>query len=84
MRLDSRGKFAAILASGDRTAALAAVKTPTLVLHGDADPLVRVEGGKATAKAIPAATLEIIPNMGHSLPQAAWPQLLTAIGKHAR
>lgn len=77
-------QFAAILASGNRTVALAAVKTPTLVLHGDADPLIRVDGGRFTAAAIPGAKLEIVPNMGHALPKAAWPQMLAAIVKHAR
>jgi pimeloyl-ACP methyl ester carboxylesterase len=76
-------QFAAILASGDRTAQLHAVKTPTLVIHGDADPLVRVEGGKATAAAISGAKLEIIPKMGHSLPRAVWPRLIELIATHA-
>jgi pimeloyl-ACP methyl ester carboxylesterase len=77
-------QFAAILESGDRTAALRLIKTPTLVLHGDADPLVRVEAGKATAAAIPGAKLQIIPKMGHSLPRAVWPQLIDAIAAHAQ
>jgi pimeloyl-ACP methyl ester carboxylesterase len=76
-------QFAAILASGNRTKALAGVTTPTLVLHGDADPLIRIEGGKATAAAIPGAVLEIIPKMGHALPRALWPRLVAAIAAHA-
>ena len=43
----------AIAASPDRTAALAGVTAPTLVIHGLADPLVRPSGGIATAKAVP-------------------------------
>ena len=77
-------QLAAILASGNRTAALAAVRVPTLVIHGDADPLVRHEGGVATAKAIPGARLLTIRGMGHALPISMWPQLIDAIAAHAR
>jgi pimeloyl-ACP methyl ester carboxylesterase len=77
-------QLAAILASGDRTAALASVRVPTLVIHGDADPLVRHQGGVATAKAIPGARLVTIKGMGHALPISMWPQLIDAIAEHAR
>jgi pimeloyl-ACP methyl ester carboxylesterase len=76
-------QFAAILASGNRTTALKSVQTPTLVIHGDADPLVRIEGGRATAAAIPMAQLEIIPKMGHSLPTALCSRLVDLITAHA-
>ncbi len=64
--------------------ALASVRVPTLVIHGDADPLVRHEGGVATAKAIPGARLLTIDGMGHALPISMWPQLIDAIAAHAR
>ncbi len=77
-------QLAAILASGNRTAALAKVRTPTLVLHGAADPLIPVSAGIATARAVPGATLRIVPGMGHSLPPAVWPEVVDAIVEHAR
>lgn len=77
-------QLAAIIASGNRTEALKAVKVPTLVIHGDQDPLVRLEGGKATAAAIPGAKLMVVPGMGHALPVSLWPQLIDAIAGHAR
>ncbi len=61
-------QMAAIIASGDRRAQLAAITAPTLVIHGDADPLVSVEGGRDTAANITGAELKIIPGMGHDLP----------------
>ncbi|GLY34020.1 alpha/beta hydrolase [Amycolatopsis sp. NBRC 101858] len=70
---------AAVLASGDRTAGLRSVRLPALVVHGDADPLIDVSGGKATAEAIPGAELLVIPGMGHNLPRAVWPTLASAI-----
>ena len=77
-------QLAAILASGNRTDALKGVGIPTLVIHGDADPLVRLEGGRATAKAIPGAKLLVVERMGHALPISMWPQLIEAITGHAR
>ena len=56
---------AAILASGDRRAALAGLHIPTLVLYGQADQLMRPEGGCAIAAAIPDATLILLPDMGN-------------------
>jgi pimeloyl-ACP methyl ester carboxylesterase len=73
----------AILASGSRKERLASVKTPTLVIHGTVDPLVRPEGGKDTAASIPGARLLMIEGMGHALPIPMWPQIIDAIDKHA-
>ncbi|MEU4252353.1 alpha/beta hydrolase [Amycolatopsis sp. NPDC026612] len=70
---------AAVVASGDRTSRLRDVRLPVLVVHGDADPLINVSGGKATAAAIPGAELVVIPGMGHNLPRAVWPELAGAI-----
>ncbi len=74
---------AAVMASGDRTSGLRSVRLPALVVHGDADPLIDVSGGKATAEAIPGAELLVIPGMGHNLPRAVWPTLVSAIGRVA-
>jgi pimeloyl-ACP methyl ester carboxylesterase len=74
-------QFAALLAAPDRTAALAAVTAPTLVLHGEADPLIGVSGGRATAGAVPGARLVTFPGMGHDLPEALWPAFVTEIGR---
>src|SRR5258707_332524 len=73
----------AVLASGNRKERLASVKTPTLVIHGTVDPLVRPEGGKDTAASIPGAKLLMIEGMGHALPIRMWPQVIDAIDKHA-
>lgn len=61
-------QMAAVIESGDRRPRLAAITAPTLVVHGDADPLVPVEGGRDTAASIKDAELLIIPGMGHDLP----------------
>lgn len=61
-------QMAAVLANGDRRAKLGQVMAPTLVIHGDADPLVPVEGGRDTHEAILGSELLVIPGMGHDLP----------------
>jgi pimeloyl-ACP methyl ester carboxylesterase len=73
----------AIWASGDRTKALAHVTAPALVIHGDADPLIQLPGGQATAAALPDAELLVIPGMGHNMPRAVWPTLVAAISRLA-
>ncbi|KFZ77651.1 alpha/beta hydrolase [Amycolatopsis sp. MJM2582] len=75
---------AAVVASGDRTAKLRDVHVPTLVIHGESDPLINVSGGKATAEAIPDAELLLFPGMGHELPRQLWPAIADAIIAHAR
>lgn len=77
-------QLAAILDDGDRTKRLGAVRTPTLVLHGEADPLVKLPGGEATAAAIPGARLVTIPGWGHDLPLKLVPRLAGEIAAHAR
>lgn len=61
-------QMAAVVANGDRRARLASVTAPTLVIHGEADPLVPLEGGQDTAASIAGADLLTIPGMGHDLP----------------
>lgn len=73
-----------VLASGDRTAALASVNVPTVVIHGEADPLIKPDGGEATARAIPGAQLEKIPGMGHDLPPQLWPRFVDLIVENAQ
>jgi pimeloyl-ACP methyl ester carboxylesterase len=72
-----------ILASSDRTEALANVNVPTTVIHGEADPLIQVDGGEATAAAIPGAKLVKIAGMGHDLPPQLWQRFVDEIVENA-
>ena len=74
-------QIVAIAASGDRTAALRSVAVPTLVVHGAADPLVDVSGGRATARAIPGAELVVFDHMGHDLPRPLWAEIVRHIAE---
>jgi len=72
-------QLGAILASPDRTTALGGVKIPFLVMHGEADPLVQVSGGQATAAAVPGSKLILFAGMGHDLPEPLWGEMIDAI-----
>lgn len=76
--------LSAIVADGDRRAMLRDIAVPTLVLHGEDDPLVPCEGGRDTAASIPGARLKTIPGWGHDLPLELVDELAGAIGEHAR
>lgn len=74
--IGSARQRAGIMASGSRAENLKTISVPTLVVHGDKDPLVPVEGGVHTAEVIPGAKLEIQKGMGHALyPQYQVPVL---------
>jgi pimeloyl-ACP methyl ester carboxylesterase len=75
-------QLAAILTQPDRTEALATLDVPTLVIHGEADPLVDPSGGRATAAAVPGASLRLVPGMGHDLPLELTDQLVTDLTAH--
>ena len=77
-------QLAAIIDDGCRRSRLAQVSTPTLVLHGEADPLVRLEAGEDTARHISGARLVTIPGWGHDLPIPLVPRIAGEIVTHAR
>ena len=77
-------QLAAILASGDRRAMLRTITAPTLVIHGAADPLVRLAAGRDTAAHIPNARLEVIAGMGHDFPPALMQKIALDIVEHCR
>lgn len=62
---------------GDRSYAnkhqLSAIRTPTLVMHGDHDRLIPMENSQGFADAIPGAQLIVYPKVGH-LPQMEIPE----------
>jgi len=77
-------QYAAVLASPDRRPKLAAIKAPSMVIHGEDDALVPVEGGKDTAASIPGAELVTIPGMGHDVPPALYDTIIDAIVRVAQ
>ena len=77
-------QLAAIIDDGCRRSRLAQVRTPTLVLHGEDDPLVKLEAGEDTARHISGARLVTIPGWGHDIPLPLVPRVAGEIVAHAR
>ena len=73
----------AILNQPDRSRALASLRIPAAVVHGSADKMVHVSGGRATARAIPGAELLVIDGMGHDMPQPLFETLTEIIRRTA-
>ena len=73
----------AILTQPNRSPRLRALTVPALVVHGLADKMVHVSGGRATAAAIPRAELLLIDGMGHDLPPALFETFADGIRRTA-
>lgn len=80
----SQRQTAAIAAAGDRRRDLATLRTPTLVIHGEADQIIRPIAGRETARVIPGAVLVTYPGMGHNLPRELWPAITREIHEHTQ
>jgi pimeloyl-ACP methyl ester carboxylesterase len=74
----------AIFASGDRSTLLPNITTPTLIVHGEDDLLVPVAAAYDLAKRIPQSTLNVIPGMGHDLPDPLIPTIAASVLHHIR
>ncbi|MCS7479037.1 alpha/beta fold hydrolase [Umezawaea endophytica] len=61
---------------------LEAVTAPTLVLHGDRDPLFALPHADALVDLIPDATLVVLRGVGHELPKSSWDVVVPAILDH--
>jgi len=76
-------QMAAIVTQPDRGPRLRALGVPTVVVHGLADKMVHVSGGRATAAAVPGADLLLIDGMGHDLPAPLFETFTGAIRANA-
>ena len=63
------------MASGSRTEQLKKLNVPALVVHGDADILIKPESGRHTADCIPRAEFKLIEGWGHNMPISAVPTI---------
>ena len=59
--------------------ALRRLTVPTLVLHGEDDPLLPVECGRDVAALVPGAKIETFPGWGHDVPEQMVPRLIGSI-----
>ncbi|MDP9840039.1 pimeloyl-ACP methyl ester carboxylesterase [Neorhizobium huautlense] len=58
------------------------VDQPTLVIHGEDDPILPIENGRALARSLPCARLLSMPGVGHELPARVLDFLTDEIAAH--
>lgn len=58
------------------------IAAPTLVVHGDHDPLLPLPHGEALRDAIPGAELLVLKGAGHDLPRPVWDDFASALVRH--
>lgn len=76
-------QMVAVLTQPDRGPQLAKLAIPAAVIHGKADKMVHVSGGKETAARIPESELVLINGMGHDLPEPLWTTFADTIRRTA-
>ena len=81
--IGARRQLLAIVHDGNRSARLAKVTAPTLIIHGAADPLVPYAHAEDLVTRIPGARLERIEDMAHDLPPSQLPRVVDLIVGHA-
>ncbi len=74
----------AIVAAGDRREEVSTITAPTLVLHGDKDPLILPVCGEVTAELIDGARLVVLPGAGHDMSRETWPTVIAEVVEHVR
>jgi pimeloyl-ACP methyl ester carboxylesterase len=77
-------QLVAAVADTARANLLSQLTLPTLVVHGRADPLVRMACGEDTARRIPGARFVAVDGMGHDLSPGVVDRLLPLLLPHLR
>jgi len=65
-------QMAAIIGSQNRKELLKTIITPTLIIHGDIDPLIKVKNAYSAERLIQSSELEIVEGMGHMLDEESY------------
>ncbi len=69
----------AMICAGSRAKQLTKVFIPSLIIHGDHDPVFPLDHGRHLAKCLPNSKLKIINKLGHGLPECFWKQIVESI-----
>ena len=76
--------YLSVIASGDRVDLLKTVKVPTLVMHGEEDPLLPIECGRDVARLVPGAEFQSYPGWGHDFPAGLIPTIADRIASFCK
>ncbi len=80
----SARQYLSVIASGDRVELLKTVRVPTLVLHGEDDPLLPVACGRDVAALVPGSKIETFPGWGHDFPPGMIPTVIDRIASFCK
>jgi len=58
------------------------ITAPTLVIHGERDPVFPLEHGRALATMVAGAKLLTLPDVGHEIPPRSWPRVVAGLVAH--
>ncbi len=58
------------------------LRVPTLVVHGEVDPVFPLPHGEALRDAVPGAQLLVLAQAGHDIPPQVWPTFVDALVDH--
>ena len=75
-------QMAAILGTRDRIKKVNNIKIPTLIIHGDIDPLVKPKNAFHSHKLIPNSKLLMIENMGHLIEEPVFNKFKDELIQH--
>ena len=75
-------QMAAILGTRDRIQKVNNIKIPTLIIHGDIDPLVKPKNAFHSHKLIPNSKLLMIENMGHLIEEPVFNKFKDELIQH--
>jgi len=76
-------QLAAVIASNNRVRRLRSITAPTLVIHGEDDPLIPAVEGWEIAQAVGGADWMLVPHLAHDLPEPLWPTFARAMAENA-
>lgn len=77
-------QLAAARTATNLRAQLRRLQTPTLVIHGEDDPWIRLRAARTLAKTIPGARLTTYPDMGHEFPEHLWATIAADVWDNAQ
>jgi pimeloyl-ACP methyl ester carboxylesterase len=67
---------------GPQSGGFDTVGAPTLVIHGDRDPVFPLDHGRAIAAMVRGAELLTLPDVGHEIPPRTWPLVVRRLVEH--
>ena len=75
-------QMAAILGTKNRINKVKTISVPTLIIHGETDPLIKVKNAFHTHKLIKNSNLKVINNMGHLIEEPIFDQFKIDLKNH--